>query len=311
MLIAQEADMRKVVYGFVSAVFLAMFLMSAGCGGKKPVEPEDDVMVESAPMTELEEPVPPVTYTPDTCPYKSSCPGCTKLSLAESDRDKYKAQLDTCVNKKQKTRVVYSDDCPRPRVVKEECEEPEPCPACPETKAADAGTGGGNLIGTLMFEPPEGIRQGQVDYEITAKYVPSKLGQRGGALADYQILIDIIDTSPEGVEVFSPMAGFEPLNTGDGVWSLPVNLPGDISGPVTVKVEATLWDSISGAEQKLPVYSITIPNLSGCPECEKAAPQKAAQEKKSSGTFFAVIMLIIGLIVGGAVGSFMSGRKKS
>ncbi len=310
MLFAQEAVMIKVVYGFVSAIFLMMVLMSAGCGGKKPVAVPDEVAIESPQPADVAEPVPVTSYSPDTCPYKADCSGCTELSLAKSDRDKYKAQLDTCVNKKPRTRVVYSDDCPGPRVIKEKCEEPEPCPACPESVAASPGQGGGNLIGSLMFEPPAGIRKGQVDYEITARYVPSKLGQRGGQLADYQILIDIVDASPEGVEVFSPMAGFEPLNTGDGVWSLPVNLPDDVSGPVTVKVEATLWDSISDVEQKLPVYTVVIPNLSGCPECEQA-PQKADSEKKSSGSFFAVIMLIIGLILGGAVGSFIGGRKKS
>ncbi len=207
------------------------------------------------------------------------------------------------------TRVVH-EDCPPCRRKTKACPKRPECPE-PTGEGAERGPPA-VLMGTLSIEGPGGIREGEMDYSLTVRYERARLEGPSAAADDYRILLDVAEVDPPQVEVVSPMADFQPLGKNDGKWKLKMNVPETVEGPVTVGVQATLWNPVTNHEKRLAPLKITVPNLAGCPECEPAAPAPAAPAKapkEGNGWAGLIIALILGLAAGLALGFIVFGRR--
>lgn len=210
----------------------------------------------------------------------STC--CPELDMCKAEVEGLTKKLYNC---RQDQPVVT-------RVIRKECPEP---------------AAGPSLVGMLLYEPPAGIEKGREKYTIKARFEASSLG--GAARSDdLRILIDILETGPEGVEASSPMSDYQALSPGTK-WELPVTVPADAKGPVKVKIGATLWNAATQKEQKLPPYTAVIPSLAGCPECAECPPAGPAEKEGANWAMF-VILLAVGLVAGVIVGFLAAGRKK-
>ncbi|HUT55953.1 MAG TPA: DUF4398 domain-containing protein [bacterium] len=218
---------------------------------------------------------------------------CGRLKECESARSRIESALARC----------EAGSYVRTRVIREPCEEAA-APAAPSGPAA-------RLMGTLVVMPPEAIVKGRSDYKIKVKYVASELDKGKAGDADYRILLDIAGVEPAEAEAMSPMSDFQPLGSGGGEWTLPVTAPEGVAGEVKVMIEATLRNSATGKEQKLPGLTAVIPNARACPACApcpkvEMAPAPAGRQKAAGNDWLTrILFLIVGLGAGAGVGFFI------
>jgi hypothetical protein len=250
-----------------------------------------------------------------TCPEAKPCPPCPAGTTCAPCPER------TCPReeKRVKTESGPAAQCPTRHCPACNCESPH-CPACPRESAATkpdkekpakpektpVAAAGGPLLGTITYTPPAMLIKGKTDYEVVVKYQPSQLDAGAAKTADnYRLLLDVVKVEPAEVTVSSPMNDYEPLTAHNGEWKLPLTAPAELTGPVTITIQAIVSNTATNKEQKLAPAVLTIP-AAACPEAKpcpeaKAAPLTPAPAPKS-GWLGRLLMLVIGLGVGAGGG---------
>jgi len=254
---------------------------------------EYQAAIDNAEIAKIMAQAPQPEMPPQECP---ECPEetgscCLELDMANKQIDKIKGRLERCRSSKS---VVT-------RVIETECPEPD----CPPA------TGGGDFLGTLTVEPPEGLKQGKTDYGIKVTYTPHRLSD-GALEEDYRILVDVASVEPPGIEVFSPMADYEKLTGNPDSWTLKMTVPEGHQGDIKVGISATIWHAGTAGEKKLPVMTVVVPDASACPDCPKCPPPAEEKADNGGGDWgMRIILLLVGLVIGIGGGFLVFGRKSA
>lgn len=245
------------------------------------------------------------------CPEGTSCPPCPERPCPE--RPCPEKACAPCPSPAPKTagetspRHCPSCHCPA-------CDHEAPhCPACPREPAATKPekqpvTAGGLVIGTIAYSVPA-LEAGKSNYQLGVAYAASSLDSGAAKAGDnYRLLIDVVKAEPAGVTVSSTMNDYEPLTAHNGEWKLPLEVPAELKGPVTVTLQISLMNSATKKEQKLAPAVLTIPAPAECHKTDAKvtplapAPPPAAPPAAKSDWLGRLIMVIIGLAVGAGGG---------